>query len=82
MLIRRRKNVIAEFSNLPAAPSFSDVSAIGRLAVNEFLDEKVDEVFLVYTDFVTMPKQETVIKRLLPLEFVGGVDRVETYESS
>jgi len=81
MLIRRRSNVIAEFSNLPAAPSFSDVSAIGRLAVTEFLDGKVDEVFLVYTDFVTMSKQETVMKRLLPLEFEGGVDRVETYES-
>jgi F-type H+-transporting ATPase subunit gamma len=82
MLIRRRKDVIAEFSNLPAAPSFSDVSAIGRLAVNEFLEGKVDEVFLVYTDFVTMAKQETVIKRLLPLEFDGGSDRVEVYESS
>ena len=82
MLIRRRSNVIAEFSNLPAAPSFSDVSAIGRLAVTEFLDGKVDEVFLVYTDFITMSKQETVMKRLLPLEFEGGVDRVETYESS
>jgi len=82
MLIRRRKNVIAEFSNLPAAPSFSDVSAIGRLAVNEFLDGKVDEVFLVYTDFVTMAKQETVMKRLLPLEFGGESDRVEAYESS
>ena len=82
MLIRRRKNVIAEFSNLPAAPSFSDVSAIGRLAVNEFLEGKVDEVFLVYTDFVTMTKQETVMKRLLPLEFDGGSDRVEVYESS
>ena len=52
-----------------------------RLAVTEFLDGKVDEVFLVYTDFVTMSKQETVMKRLLPLEFEGGVDRVETYES-
>ena len=37
LMLRRRQNVIAEFSNLPAAPSFSDVSAIGRLAVDEFL---------------------------------------------
>ncbi len=82
MLIRRRKNVIAEFSNLPPAPSFSDVSAIGRLAVDEFLEGKVDEVYLVYTDFVTMTRQEPVIKRLLPLD-VGGesADRVEAYES-
>jgi F-type H+-transporting ATPase subunit gamma len=57
MLIRRRKNVIAEFSHLPAAPTFADVSAIGRLAVNEFLSGSVDRVYLVYTDFVNMVKQ-------------------------
>jgi F-type H+-transporting ATPase subunit gamma len=81
LLIRRRKNVIAEFSNLPPAPSFVDVSAIGRLAVREFLEGKVDEVYLVYTDFVTMTKQEPVIKRLLPLDVGSGSDRVEEYES-
>src|SRR5689334_4292815 len=31
LLLRRHMNVIADFSNLPAAPSFADVSAIGRL---------------------------------------------------
>jgi F-type H+-transporting ATPase subunit gamma len=30
LLLRRRKDVIAEFSNLPNPPSFNDVSAIGR----------------------------------------------------
>jgi len=81
MLMRRRKNVIAEFSNLPAAPSYADVSAIGRLAVSEFLEGKVDEVYLVYTDFVTMARQVPVIKRLLPLDVSGSSDRVEAYES-
>jgi len=81
MLMRRRKNVIAEFSNLPAAPAYADVSAIGRLAVNEFLEGKVDEVYLVYTDFISMAKQEPVIKRLLPLDVSANSDRVEAYES-
>lgn len=80
LLMRRRKNVIAEFSNLPAAPSFSDVSAIGRLAVNEFLNGSVDEVFLVFTDFISMSRQEPVVKKLLPLEVTSSADRVETYE--
>jgi F-type H+-transporting ATPase subunit gamma len=80
LLIRRRKNVIAEFSNLPPAPSFADVSAIGRMAVDEFLSGKVDEVYLVYTDFVTMAKQEPIVKRLLPLDVAGGTGRVEDYE--
>jgi F-type H+-transporting ATPase subunit gamma len=82
MLIRRRKNVIAEFSNLPAAPSFADVSAIGRLAVDEFLSGKVDRVYLVYTDFINMVRQVPTIKQLLPLEFgqIGG--RVEVFETT
>jgi F-type H+-transporting ATPase subunit gamma len=79
MLIRRRKEVIAEFSNLPAAPSFADVSAIGRMVVDEFLKGDVDEVFLVYTDFINMGKQEAMIKRLLPLEMEAGSERVEDY---
>ena len=33
MMARRRVDILAEFSRLPAEPAFSDVSAIGRLAV-------------------------------------------------
>ena len=68
LLIRRGKKVIADFSNLPAAPNFTDVSAIGRLAVDDFNKGEVDEVYLVYTDFVNMARQVTTVKKLLPLE--------------
>ena len=68
LLMRRRKDVIADFSNLPAAPTFADVSSIGKLAVNDFLNGKYDEVYLAYTDFVNMIQQNPVIKRLLPFE--------------
>ncbi len=80
LLVRRRLNVIADFSNLPAAPSFSDVSAIGRMAVEEFLEGRADEVYLVYTDFVNMVKQDPTVKKLLPLEVESGEDRVEAFE--
>ncbi len=82
MLIRRRKNVIAEFSHLPAAPSFTDVSAIGRLAVDEFLSGKADRVYLVYTDFINMVRQVPAIKQLLPLEIGSGEGRVVTFEQT
>lgn len=71
LLIRRGKKVIADFSNLPAAPSFMDISAIGRLAVEEFKTGAVDEVYLVYTDFVNMGRQVATVKKLLPLELEG-----------
>jgi F-type H+-transporting ATPase subunit gamma len=79
MMLRRHQNILAEFSKLPAAPSFGDVSAIGRLAVDEFLKGDSDEVYLVYTDFVTMGRQEPTIKKLLPLEVVEGEARVAAF---
>ena len=80
LLIRRKQNVIADFSNLPAAPSFADVSAIGRLAVDEFLTGEVDEVNLVYTDFINMGRQITTLKKLLPLQIHSGDGRVEAFQ--
>lgn len=81
LMIRRRQPILAEFSNLPAAPAFVDVSAIGMLAVEEFLAGNVDEVFLVYTDFVNMVKQVPTVKKLLPLEIDSGEGRVEDFTS-
>jgi F-type H+-transporting ATPase subunit gamma len=81
LIHRRRKNIVAEFINLPATPSFPDVSAIGRLAVEEFLQGRADRVYLVYTDFISIIKQIPNIKLLLPLELgaEAGEGRVMDY---
>jgi F-type H+-transporting ATPase subunit gamma len=79
LMLRRRQHVMAEFSNLPAAPTFADVSAIGRLAVDEFLSGKADEVYLVYTAFVNMARQNPTIKKLLPLEIDDSRQRVADF---
>ncbi len=80
LLIRLRKPVMADFSNLASTPKFSAISAIGRLAVEEFLNGEVDEVYLVYTDFVNMARQVTTLKKLLPLEMANREGRVEDFE--
>lgn len=80
LLIRRRKQVVADFSNLPAAPTFADVSAIGRMAVEMFLKGEVDEVHMIYTDFINMGRQLTTMKKLLPLEVSSGEGRVVDFE--
>jgi F-type H+-transporting ATPase subunit gamma len=79
-MLRRRKDILAEFSNLPAAPTFADVSAIGRIAVEEFLLGRVDEVYLVYTDFINLARQEPTVKKLLPLDVTEeGTERVKDF---
>lgn len=82
LLLRRRKTVVGEYSHLPAAPVYADVSAIGRHVVDEFLSGKVDEVFLVYTQFINMLRQVPTVKRLLPLEWEGKTGRVMEIRST
>ena len=74
MLARRGRDIKAEFSNLPAAPTFADVSAIGHLAVEEYLEGRSDQVFLIYTDYVNLLKQIPRMKMLLPLELEVSED--------
>ena len=68
MLLRRQANVIAEFSDLSNPVTFLEISPIGRLIVDDFLNGDHDQFFIVYTDFKSMTKQEVVIRKLLPLE--------------
>ncbi|HXF85371.1 MAG TPA: ATP synthase F1 subunit gamma [Anaerolineales bacterium] len=79
LLVRMRKPLLADFSNLPSAPKFGAVSAIGRIAVEEFLSGEVDEVFLVYTDFVNMARQVPTMKKLLPLVVHTREELVEDF---
>jgi F-type H+-transporting ATPase subunit gamma len=68
LMLRRRQSILAEFSNIPAAPSFMDISPIGQIAVDEFLKGNVDQVCIVYTNFISMSRQVPIMKKLLPLE--------------
>lgn len=68
LLLRRQANVIAEFSELSNPATFLEISPISRLIVDDFLNGEHDQFFLSYTEFQTMSKQETIIRKILPLE--------------
>lgn len=68
LVLRRGGQIVAEFSDLPAAPSILDIRPIVRTAVDDFLNGAVDEVYLAYTQFVNMLRQEPVVERWLPLQ--------------
>lgn len=74
ILGRRGVDIRAEFSDLPAEPTFTDVSAIGRLMLDEYLDGNADRVLLFYTDFVNLLRQDPTYKQLLPLEIDDQID--------
>ncbi len=61
-------NVIAEFVRLGDRPTSMDVAPIARVATDEFVAERVDAVYLCYTDFVNVLRQVPTVKQLLPIE--------------
>lgn len=68
VIVRRGSNVVSEFSNIPDPPSLLDITPVTRTVVDDFLEGVVDEVYIAYTDYVNMLRQEARITRLLPLK--------------
>ncbi len=68
LMIRRGYNVIATFDNIPDSPSILEITPISSLIINDYLEGKVDEVFVAYTDFVNLVTRIPHVKQLLPLK--------------
>ncbi len=67
MLLRRRKNIIAEFSNLSVPPTYAEVSSLGRMVIKEYMTGEVDQVYLAFTEFKSMSSQKPVVRKIVPL---------------
>ena len=78
LLMRAGRKIVAEFSNLPAAPTSLEIAPISRIAVDDFLTGKVDEVYVAHTDFLNTIQQRPSIRRVLPLK----VEEREQYVAS
>jgi F-type H+-transporting ATPase subunit gamma len=68
LMIRRGYNVVASFSGIADEPSFVDISPIARVVIDDYLSGKVDDVFIAYTDFVSLAVRLPKVKQLLPLK--------------
>ena len=68
----RRRDVTAEWAGFTDKPSYEDAREIAERLVADFLRDEseggVDEIHVVYTQFVNMVTQEPRRVRLLPLE--------------
>lgn len=67
-LLRTQQNLVAEFTNLGDRPSMNDASAIAQVAVDAFLNEEVDVVYLVYAQFINTATQRPIAVQLLPVQ--------------
>ncbi|MGL4744024.1 MAG: F0F1 ATP synthase subunit gamma [Dermatophilaceae bacterium] len=71
----RQREYAAEWTGASEKPSFEVAREVGERIVADFTAEAgVDEVYVVFTRFVTMVTQEPDVIRLLPLEVVEGTE--------
>lgn len=61
------KQPTASFVDLPTHPSFSDITPIGKIAIDGFLNATYDQVVVAYTHFHSTIKQEARVATLLPI---------------
>jgi F-type H+-transporting ATPase subunit gamma len=66
-LARRGLPVRFEHVNLPKLIGFADAEVIAAPAVADFIDGRVDSVYLVYNEFKSVMQQQLVVEQLLPL---------------
>ncbi len=65
-LLRYDPVIRAEFSEMSDAPTSSAIGPISRIAIDDFLAGRFDEVHLIYTDFVNTLMQRPLVQQLLP----------------
>ena len=56
---------------------FSIASTTGQKLVNGFLSDEYDEVYLVYSKFISMSKQTPTVQQLLPIPSIDRDDETE-----
>lgn len=66
-LTARGYNVSKYRTGLADQPDFSSVKEITHEAVNSFIDEDIDELFIIYNEFINVLEQKVRADKLLPL---------------
>lgn len=65
---RYRREIAAEFVNIGDRPSLADVSPIAQVVIQDYVDEKVDAVYIAYTRYINTLNQRPELVKVLPIE--------------
>ena len=77
----RGANIVGDFSSFKSSPSFSDVTPIARVLIDDYLDAVVDEVYVAYTDYVNTIRQDTRVIRIMPM-ITGNLEDNDNIQTS
>jgi F-type H+-transporting ATPase subunit gamma len=62
------KKVLADFEGIGDKPSYLDTIGISRVVIDDFMNGKLDEVYLVYNHFYSTMTQKPAVIKLLPID--------------
>jgi F-type H+-transporting ATPase subunit gamma len=74
---RRGLPVRFEHTHLPKVITFAEAEVIAAPAIKDFVDEKIDSVYLIYYEFKSVMQQRVVVEPLLPLTTVSAAEEEE-----
>ena len=66
-MARYGQDLLAVFADLGDRPTVADTTPISRMLIDNFISGEMDEVYLVYTRFISTMSQEPVVEKLLPV---------------
>jgi len=78
-LVRYGWPMIAEFTKVGDRPSIEGIRPIAEIATQDFIEGKVDAVFVVYTHFINTLRQEPRVMQLLPIEPPAEAHEITDY---
>ena len=65
---RTGQEIVAEFLSLGDYPGYDDMRPIAQVAIEDFVEGRADEVYLLYAEFVNTVLQRPKVFKLLPVE--------------
>ncbi len=66
-MARYGQDLLAVFADLGDRPTVADTTPISRMLIDNFISGEMDEVYLVYTRFISTMSQEPVVEKLIPV---------------
>ena len=66
-MARYGQDLLAVFADLGDRPTVADTTPISRMLIDNFINGEMDEVYLVYTRFISTMSQEPVVEKLIPV---------------
>lgn len=64
-------NISADFPKYDVISEVKEVLPISQLVIKEYLAKKYDQIFVAYTDYISLTKQTPRVKQLLPIDITA-----------